>query len=96
MPHIALPEGLPGIRGPMAFRPEIAKPMNEMVDVLLRAPHPLTGGVAAHIVPVCTTAPVMMRVQIANFRWSPTMQPRNCWPVRSLEPVGVAFATTSA
>ena len=44
MPHIALPEGLPGIRGPMAFRPETAKPLNEIVDVLLRGPHSLTPG----------------------------------------------------
>ena len=44
MPHITLPEGLPGIRGPMAFRPETAGPLNEMVDVLLRGPHTLTPG----------------------------------------------------
>jgi len=44
MPHITLPPGLPGIRGPMAFRPETAKPLNELVDVLLRAPHSLTPG----------------------------------------------------
>jgi uncharacterized peroxidase-related enzyme len=44
MPHIALPEGIPGIRGPMMFRPETAKPMNELVDVLLRGPHTLTPG----------------------------------------------------
>ena len=43
MPHIALPD-LPGIRGPMAFRPETAKPLNELVDVLLRGPHSLTPG----------------------------------------------------
>jgi uncharacterized peroxidase-related enzyme len=43
MPHIALPE-LPGIRGPMAFRPETARPLNELVDVLLRGPHSLTPG----------------------------------------------------
>jgi len=41
-PHITLPAGLPGIRGPMAFRPETAKPLNELVDVLLRGPHTLT------------------------------------------------------
>lgn len=34
MPHIALPN-LPGIRGPMAFRPETSKPLNELVEVLL-------------------------------------------------------------
>ena len=44
MPHIALPEGLPGIRGAMAFRPETAKPLNDLVEVLLRAPNSLTPG----------------------------------------------------
>jgi uncharacterized peroxidase-related enzyme len=44
MPHITLPDGLPGIRGPMAFRPETAKPLNELVDILLRGPHSLTPG----------------------------------------------------
>jgi uncharacterized peroxidase-related enzyme len=44
MPHISLPEGLPGIRGPMAFRPETAKPLNELADVLLRGPHTLSPG----------------------------------------------------
>ena len=44
MPHINLSEGLPGIRGPMAFRPETAKPLNELVDILLRGPHSLTPG----------------------------------------------------
>src|SRR6187402_1140295 len=43
MPHISLPD-LPGIRGPMAFRPETARPLNELVDVLLRGPHSLTPG----------------------------------------------------
>jgi uncharacterized peroxidase-related enzyme len=42
MAHINLPEGFPGIRGPMMFRPETAKPLNELVDVLLRGPHTLT------------------------------------------------------
>lgn len=44
MPHIALPEGLPGIRGAMAFRPETAKPLNELVEVLLRGPGTLSPG----------------------------------------------------
>jgi uncharacterized peroxidase-related enzyme len=44
MPHITLPAGLPGIRGPMAFRPETARPLNELVDVLLRGPHSLSPG----------------------------------------------------
>lgn len=44
MPHIALPEGLPGIRGAMAFRPETAKPLNDLVEVLLCGPSTLTPG----------------------------------------------------
>ena len=43
MAHITLPD-LPGIRGPMAFRPETAKPLNDLVDVLLRGPHTLSPG----------------------------------------------------
>jgi uncharacterized peroxidase-related enzyme len=44
MPHIALPEGLPGITGGFAFRPETAKPMRELAHVLLHGPSTLTGG----------------------------------------------------
>src|SRR3954454_2965729 len=44
MAHIPLPHGFPGIRGPMMFRPETAKPLNELVDVLLRGPHTLSPG----------------------------------------------------
>ena len=44
MPHIRLPEGLQGIRGPMAFRPETAKPLNELAEALLRAPNSLKPG----------------------------------------------------
>jgi alkylhydroperoxidase family enzyme len=44
MPHIQLPEGLAGITGPMAFRPETAKPLNELAEVLLRGPSPLAPG----------------------------------------------------
>jgi len=36
MAHIKLEEGLAGIRGPMAFRPETSKPLNELAEVLLR------------------------------------------------------------
>jgi uncharacterized peroxidase-related enzyme len=36
MAHINLENDLPGIRGPMAFRPETARPMNELAEILLR------------------------------------------------------------
>src|SRR5690606_39624099 len=53
MAHIQLPDGLPGIRGPMAFRPETSKPMNELAEILLRADNSLTRGerelIATHV-----------------------------------------------
>jgi len=36
MAHITLEEGLAGIRGPMAFSPETAGPLNALAEVLLR------------------------------------------------------------
>jgi len=36
MAYIDLQNDLPGIRGPMAFRPETAKPLNELAEILLR------------------------------------------------------------
>jgi uncharacterized peroxidase-related enzyme len=44
MPHIDLPEGVPGIRGAMAFRPETAVPLNALAEVLLRSDNTLTRG----------------------------------------------------
>ncbi len=42
MPHITLPEGLPGITGLFAFRPETAKPMRALAEILLRGPNTLS------------------------------------------------------
>ena len=44
MPHIQLPEGLPGIVGAFAFRPDTAKPMRQLAETLLRGPSPLSSG----------------------------------------------------
>src|SRR5260370_9706841 len=44
MPHIALSPDLPGIRGAMAFRPETARPLNALVEVLLTGPSTLSRG----------------------------------------------------
>jgi uncharacterized peroxidase-related enzyme len=44
MAHIKLAEGIPGILGLMAFRPETAKPLNALADVLLRGPNSLSPG----------------------------------------------------
>jgi uncharacterized peroxidase-related enzyme len=44
MPHIDLPEGLPGISAGFTFRPETAKPMRELAHVLLHDANSLTPG----------------------------------------------------
>ncbi len=44
MPHINLPEGLPGISAGFAFRPETAKPMRELAHILLHEPSSLSPG----------------------------------------------------
>jgi uncharacterized peroxidase-related enzyme len=44
MPHIALPEGMPGISAGFAFRPETAKPMRELAHILLHESNSLTPG----------------------------------------------------
>ena len=42
MPHIALPEGLPGIVGPLTAYPDTEGPLNALADALLRGPSSLT------------------------------------------------------
>jgi uncharacterized peroxidase-related enzyme len=42
MAHIKLADGVPGILGPMAFSPATAKPLNELAEILLRAPNSLS------------------------------------------------------
>ncbi len=53
MAHIDLPQGLPGILGPMAFSPQTARPLNQLAEVLLRGENTLTSGerelIAAHV-----------------------------------------------
>lgn len=44
MPHINLSEELPGIVAAFAFRPETAKPLRALAEVLLRGPGPLSSG----------------------------------------------------
>ncbi len=44
MAHIPLDPDLPGIRGAMAFRPETARPLNALVEILLRGPSTLARG----------------------------------------------------
>src|SRR6478735_2730067 len=44
MAHIAVNEQLPGIVGLLHFRPETAKPLNELAEILLRGESALTRG----------------------------------------------------
>ena len=53
MPHIALPEGVPGIVGLLQYRPLTARPLNDLAETLLRGDNTLTRGerelIAAHV-----------------------------------------------
>ena len=44
MPHIALNSNEPGIRGLLHYRPEIAGPLSDLAEVVLRGPSTLTRG----------------------------------------------------
>jgi uncharacterized peroxidase-related enzyme len=44
MAYIPVPEDQPGIRGLMAFRPETARPLNDLVEVMLMSNEGLTSG----------------------------------------------------
>jgi uncharacterized peroxidase-related enzyme len=44
MPHIVLNSAEPGIRGLLRYRPETARPLSELTEVLLRGPGTLTRG----------------------------------------------------
>lgn len=44
MAHIRLPDGIPGILGPMAFSLETAKPLNALAEVLLLGSNTLSPG----------------------------------------------------
>ncbi|MGW0481468.1 carboxymuconolactone decarboxylase family protein [Nonomuraea sp. NPDC003214] len=44
MPHVTIDSGMPGIRGLFAFRPETARPLNALAEVLLRGDSTLTRG----------------------------------------------------
>jgi uncharacterized peroxidase-related enzyme len=55
MAHIELPPGLPGIRALLTYRPETARPMNDLVDVLLNGPHTLTPG-ERELIATCVSA----------------------------------------
>jgi uncharacterized peroxidase-related enzyme len=44
MPHINLPEGIPGMLGALLYRPEVAGPIAELSEIVLRGPNTLTPG----------------------------------------------------
>lgn len=44
MPHIELHSDQPGIRGLLEYRPETARPISDLADILLRGPSTLTRG----------------------------------------------------
>ena len=44
MPHINLPEGLAGIRGLIAYRPEMTQPLRGFMEILMRGENTLSRG----------------------------------------------------
>src|SRR6202034_951326 len=56
MPHIALTSTEPGIRGLLRYRPQTARPLAELTEVLLRGPGTLARGerelIAAYVSPL--------------------------------------------
>jgi uncharacterized peroxidase-related enzyme len=44
MPHIQLPNGVPGIAGLLLFRPDAGKALMALADAILRGPSPLSQG----------------------------------------------------
>ena len=44
MAYIKVPDGLPGIVGPMAFSPQTSKPLNDLAEVLLRSDNSMSRG----------------------------------------------------
>jgi uncharacterized peroxidase-related enzyme len=44
MPHIGVPEGVPGIAGLVAFRPDTGKALMKLADAILGGPSPLNRG----------------------------------------------------
>jgi len=44
MPHISLPEGIPGIRGPLSIRPDVARPLSAFCETLMRGENSLSRG----------------------------------------------------
>jgi uncharacterized peroxidase-related enzyme len=44
MPHISIPDGVPGIRGPLSLRPDVAKPLSAFMEVLMRDENSLSRG----------------------------------------------------
>ena len=53
MPHIALNSAEPGIRGLLRYRPETARPLSELTEVLLRGPSTLPRGERELMRPTC-------------------------------------------
>jgi uncharacterized peroxidase-related enzyme len=55
MPYIALNSADPGIRGLLRYRPETARPLSELCEVLLRGPSTLTRG-ERELIAACVSA----------------------------------------
>lgn len=55
MPHINLPQEYPGIRSLFMFRPETARPLNDLVQVLLHNTHPSLSAGERELIAACVS-----------------------------------------
>jgi len=95
MPPIALNSAEPGIRGLLCYRPQTARPLSELCEVLLRGPGTLSRGerelIAAYVSRSTTAGTARRRIQRVPrpscrgvWQWSsksaPTPAARRCPP----------------
>jgi hypothetical protein len=67
MPHIALNSADPGIRGLLRYRPQTARPLSELTEVLLRGPGTLTRGRAGTDRGLCVGAQRLPVLRVVAF-----------------------------
>jgi hypothetical protein len=76
MPHITLPEEVPGPRGSMLFRSEVGPSMSELAEILMRGSSTLTPAerelIGAKAVKFCGSVFAPFSTRFPN--WSPGLQ----------------------
>jgi hypothetical protein len=75
MAHIQVPDGAPGILGPMAISPESTKALRELVEVLLRGPNTLTPAEREMIATLSLRRKMMFTARVRGWAGEPAILP---------------------